>query len=75
LISIVLGGSEYDRRNLAIYQSLITQNGSEYAIWEGQSNFNNISEKLIDAIHKIRKGKFWFIPGHDAVYGRLQFEN
>ena len=33
--------------------------------------FNN----LIEAIQKVRKSKFWFIPGHDAVYGKLQFEN
>ncbi|MFW9901014.1 MAG: endonuclease Q family protein [Candidatus Thorarchaeota archaeon] len=75
LISIVLGKSEYDRRNLSIYQNLIAQNGSEYAIWEGKSNFNNIPEKLNEAIHKVRNGKFWFIPGHDAFYGKLQFEN
>ncbi len=75
LISIVLGGSEYDRRNLSIYQKLVAQNCSEYAIWEGKSNFNNIPENLKEAIQKIRKSKFWFIPGHDAVYGKLQFEN
>jgi len=75
LISIVLGGSEYNRRNLSLYQKLIVNNKSEYAIWEGQCNFENIPENLIEAIHKVRKGKFWFIPGHDAVYGKLQFEN
>ena len=75
LISLVLGGSEYDRRNISIYQKLIADNGSEYAIWEGKSNFDDCPEKLIEAINKIRKGKFWFIPGHDAVYGKLQFEN
>ena len=75
LISIVLGGSEYDRRNLSLYQKLITDNGSEYAIWEGKSNFDDCPENLVEAINKVRKGKFWFIPGHDAVYGKLQFEN
>ncbi len=75
LISIISGGSEYDGRNLSIYQKLIENNGSEYSIWEGKSNFDNITENLIEAIHKIRNGKFWFIPGHDAVYGKLQFEN
>jgi len=75
LISIVLGGSEYDRRNLSIYKKIVADNGGEYAIWEGKSNFDNIPENLIEAIDKIRKGKFWFIPGHDAVYGKLQFEN
>lgn len=75
LISIVLGGSEYDRANISIYQKLISQNGSEYAIWKGKSNFNGIPEDLKEAICKIRKGRFWFIPGHDAVYGKLQFED
>ncbi|MFX1377834.1 MAG: endonuclease Q family protein [Promethearchaeota archaeon] len=75
VISIVLGRSEYDKRNLSIYYKLIENNDNEYAIWEGKSNFDNIPENLIEAIRKIRKGKFWFIPGHDAVYGKLQFEN
>lgn len=75
LISTVLGGSEYDRRNLSLYKKIVGDNGGEYAIWEGRSNFDNIPENLIEAIEKIRKGKFWFIPGHDAVYGKLQFEN
>ncbi|MFX1568160.1 MAG: hypothetical protein ACFFCV_07320, partial [Promethearchaeota archaeon] len=61
--------------NLLIYENLIAQNGSEFAIWEGKSNFNNIPENLNKAIQKVRNGKFWFIPGHDAVYGKLQFEN
>ncbi len=75
LISIVLGGSEYDKRNLSIYLNLIENNDSEFAIWEGKSNFESIPENLADAIRKIRNGKFWFIPGHDALYGKLQFEN
>ncbi|MFX1437487.1 MAG: endonuclease Q family protein [Promethearchaeota archaeon] len=74
LISNILGGTEYDRRNLSIYYQLVENNESEYAIWEGKSNFDNIPEDLIDAIQNIRNGKFWFIPGHDAVYGKLQFE-
>jgi uncharacterized protein (TIGR00375 family) len=75
LISYILGGSEYDRRNLSIYQKIVKNNESEFAIWEGKSNFDNIPENLIDAIYKVRNGKFWFIPGHDAVYGKLQFGN
>ncbi len=38
-------------------------------------NFRGVPEKIIDAIDKIRKKIFWFIPGHYAVYGKLQFEN
>ncbi|MFX1365805.1 MAG: endonuclease Q family protein [Promethearchaeota archaeon] len=75
LISIVLGGTEYDRDNLSVYKKLVVENGGEYAIWEGKSNFDNIDENLIVAIDKIRKRKFWFMPGHDSVYGSLQFEN
>ncbi len=75
LITIVLGENEYSKYNLSIYQKLITNNDGEYNIWKGKSNFEGIPEELIDAIIKIRKGKFWFIPGHDAVYGKLQFEN
>jgi len=36
---------------------------------------NFILQTEVEAIWKIRKGKFWFIPGHDAVYGKLQFED
>jgi len=74
LIAVILGGTEYSRKNLAIYQDLITNNGSEFNIWEGKSNLKGVPEILIDAIHKIRKGNFWFIPGHDAIYGKLQFD-
>lgn len=75
LISIVMGGTEYSKRNLSLYQKIITNNEDEYALWEGKSNFEGIPEKLIEAIRKIRNGRFWFIPGHDATYGKLQFEN
>lgn len=74
VISIILGGTEYDKKNLLLYQELITKNGGEYDIWEGKSNFEGLPDELIDAIEKIRKGKFWFIPGYDAIYGKLQFE-
>ncbi len=74
LISVVLGGTEYDRKNLSIYHMLVENNDNEFALWEGKSNFDNIPENLYEAINKIRNGKFWFIPGHDAVYGKLQFE-
>ncbi|MFX1316504.1 MAG: endonuclease Q family protein [Promethearchaeota archaeon] len=74
LISIVLGGNEYSKANLSIYDKLISNNGGEFSIWEGKSNFEGIPEHLINAIYKIRNDKFWFIPGHDAVYGKLQLE-
>ena len=73
LISVVLGGTEYDKKNLSVYDRLISNNGSEYNIWGGNSNFEGIPEDLISAINKIRKGNFWFVPGYDANYGRLQF--
>ena len=74
LITLIQGGTEYSKENLSIYRKLISSNNGEYNIWEGKSNFQKIPEKLIDAINKVRNGKFWFIPGHDAVYGKLQFE-
>ncbi|MFW9940010.1 MAG: endonuclease Q family protein [Candidatus Thorarchaeota archaeon] len=73
LISVVLGGTEYDKKNLSVYNMLISNNGSEYNIWEGKSNFEGLSEDLISAINKIRTGDFWFIPGYDANYGKLKF--
>jgi uncharacterized protein (TIGR00375 family) len=73
LISIIMGGTEYSKRNLLLYKSIISNNGDEYAIWEGRSNFNNVPERLAEAVSKIRNGKYWFIPGHDSVYGKLQF--
>jgi uncharacterized protein (TIGR00375 family) len=75
LISIVMGGTEYSKRNLSLYQKIIANNEDEYALWEGKSNFDDIPEKLIEAIRKVRNGRFWFIPGHDAIYGKLQFED
>lgn len=38
-----------------------------------KNNFEGIPEVLIEKIQKIRDGDFWFIPGHDANYGKLQF--
>ena len=72
LISVVLGGTEYDKKNLFVYDKLISNNGSEYNIWEGGSNFQGLSEDLISAIINVRKGNFWFVPGYDSNYGKLQ---
>jgi uncharacterized protein (TIGR00375 family) len=73
LISIVLGGTEYDKKNILAYESHISNNGNEYNIWEGKDNFEGISEDLISAISRIREGNFWFEPGYDASYGKFQF--
>ncbi|MFX1377366.1 MAG: endonuclease Q family protein [Promethearchaeota archaeon] len=73
LIAVVLGGTEYDKRNLFIYDQLISKNESEFNIWEGKSNFKGIPDEIISAINKIREGKFWFLPGFDSNYGELQF--
>ncbi|MFX1573086.1 MAG: endonuclease Q family protein [Promethearchaeota archaeon] len=74
LIALILGGTEYSKKNISLYQDLVTKNGGEFNIWEGKSNFDGFPEELIDAIDKVRKGNFWFIPGHDATYGKLQFD-
>ncbi|MFW9773562.1 MAG: hypothetical protein ACFFEO_15540, partial [Candidatus Thorarchaeota archaeon] len=73
LISKVFGGTEYTKQNILMYENLIANNGGEYNIWEGKNNFEGIPEVLIEKIQKIRDGDFWFIPGHDANYGKLQF--
>ena len=72
LIAVILGGTEYDKKNLFVYDKLISNNGSEYNIWEGGSNFQGLSEDLISAIINVRKGNFWFVPGYDSNYGKLQ---
>ena len=72
LIAVILGGTEYDRKNLFLYDKIISNNGSEYNIWEGSSNFKGLPEDLISAINNVRKGNFWFKPGYDSNYGKLQ---
>jgi uncharacterized protein (TIGR00375 family) len=71
LISVILGGTEYDKENILLYYKIISNNVSEYNIWEGESNFKGLSEDLISAINNIRRGNFWFIPGFDSIYGKL----
>ena len=75
LIAVILGGTEYDRKNLFLYDKIISNNGSEYNIWEGKSNFKGLPEDLISAINHVRKGNFWFMPGYDSNYGKLQINN
>jgi len=75
LIAIINKNSEYNRKNLEIYHKIVEKNQGEYNIWEGSSNFNSIPSNIIDAINKIRNGKYYYIPGHDNFYGRLCFEN
>jgi len=53
----------------------VEHDSGEYKIWDGSSNFEKIPETLIKAINKIRSGKYYFILGHDGVYGKLKFEN
>jgi uncharacterized protein (TIGR00375 family) len=72
LIAVILGGTEYDKKNLFVYEKLISNNGSEYNIWEGKCNFQGMPEKLISAINNVRKQNFWFVPGFDSNYGKLQ---
>ncbi|MFX1257621.1 MAG: endonuclease Q family protein [Promethearchaeota archaeon] len=74
LISVVLGGTEYSYKNLSLYQKLVKNNDGEYKIWNGSKNFEGIPEKLITAIYKIQKGNYYFLPGHDGIYGKLQLE-
>ncbi len=72
LISIVYGGSEYDNKNISLYRNIVEANNGEYNIWENNPDFHPISYELREAINKIKSGNYWFIPGYDGVYGKLQ---
>jgi len=74
LISVILGGTEYSPENISLYKTLVKNNEGEYKIWDGSSNLNGISDRLIDAIEIIRRGDYYFLPGHDGVYGELKLE-
>ncbi|MFX1323571.1 MAG: hypothetical protein ACFE8N_01345 [Promethearchaeota archaeon] len=56
-----------------MYENIIANKGGEYNIREGKNNFEGIPEILVEKIQKIRDTNFWFISGHDANYGKLQF--
>jgi len=75
LIANVNKNSEYNKKNLEIYKKIVENNQGEYSVWEGSSNFDGIPSNIIDAINKIRDGKYYYIPGHDNFYGSLRFEN
>ncbi|MBY9002984.1 MAG: hypothetical protein KGD73_03345 [Candidatus Lokiarchaeota archaeon] len=75
LIATVNRSSEYNKKNLEMYRTIMENNQGEYNVWEGSSNFDGIPSKIIDAINKIRDGKYYYIPGHDNFYGSLCFEH
>lgn len=75
LIKFIRGGTQYSKENLTMYLKLTQENGGEYNIWNGNSNFKGIPEEIINAIYKIRTGKYYFIPGHDGCYGKLKLES
>ncbi|MBY9015371.1 MAG: hypothetical protein KGD68_06730 [Candidatus Lokiarchaeota archaeon] len=72
LISIVYGGSEYSNKNLSLYRNIVEATNGEFNIWENAIDFYPISYELREAINKIKSGNYWFIPGYDGVYGKLQ---
>ena len=72
LISIVNGGSEYDNKNVALYRKIVEATNGEFNIWENNTDFYPIPYNLREAINKIKSGNYWFIPGYDGVYGKLQ---
>lgn len=72
LISIVYGGSEYNKKNLSLYRSIVEATNGEFNIWENSTDFYPISYELCEAVNKIKSGRYWFIPGYDGVYGKLQ---
>ena len=72
LISIVYGGFEYDNKNVSLYRNIVEATKGEFNIWENNTDFYPISYELREAINKIKSGNYWFIPGYDGVYGKLQ---
>ena len=72
LISIIYGGSEYYNKNISIYRDIVKATNGEYNIWENNTDFYPIPNELREAIDKIKSGNYWFIPGYDGVYGKLQ---
>jgi len=72
LISIVYGGSEYNNKNISLYREIVEATNGEYNIWENNTDFYPISYELREAINKIKSNNYWFIPGFDGVYGKLQ---
>jgi len=72
LISIVYGGSEYNKKNLSLYRSIVEATNGEFNIWENNTDLYPISYELGEVINKIKSGHYWFIPGYDGVYGKLQ---
>ncbi|MBY9010164.1 MAG: hypothetical protein KGD74_09900 [Candidatus Lokiarchaeota archaeon] len=72
LIAFVYGGSEYNKKNLCLYRNIVEATNGEFNIWENNTDFYPISCELSEAINKIKSGNYWFIPGYDGVYGKLQ---
>ena len=74
LLSLLNNKNIYDKEILDLYIELVHNNDGEYNIWEGSSNFDGVSLETIQAIEKIRKSNFYYIPGYDGVYGSLCLE-
>lgn len=72
LISIVYGGSEYSNKNVSLYRNIVEATNGEFNIWENKTDFYPISYELHEVINKIKSGNYWFIPGYDGIYGKLQ---
>ncbi|MBY9020553.1 MAG: hypothetical protein KGD67_05805, partial [Candidatus Lokiarchaeota archaeon] len=72
LISAVYGGSEYNNKNLSLYREIVEAANGEFNIWENSIDLYPISYELCEVINKIKSGNYWFIPGYDGIYGKLQ---
>ena len=74
LISVVCGGTEYTKKNLAIYHKIVRSNNGEFNIWNGHNNSKDIPHKVKCVIDRIKTGKYSFVPGYDSVYGKLELK-
>jgi PHP family Zn ribbon phosphoesterase len=75
MVSQSLGRRPTDSLVQNVYHRFVTQAGNEfkllYALSE-ESLAGIVSEKVLEAVMKVRKGTVEVIPGYDGVYGEVK---